>query len=238
MRMTSKYQIVNRCHMKSKIFILLVASLVFGLASANDQLRAIEEHIKKEECFNAEQLAKNYSGTEEDRIFAVGLVYLECHEKEIQGISIIERAARQGSAEAKTALRILSNNGYRVGVLVPKNKVSNQAPVTQQSTEDFKKCMSAARSAAIQCTLRCSGVGGNCHQICDDRKIAQTDRCEARLKGIPYQYNPPVQSQPNVVVPQQRNTLNPNVCIQDGGGAYCPNHPNTQRRDPLRGPAY
>lgn len=33
---------------------------------------------------------------------------------------------------------------------------------------------------------------------------------------------------PQQVIIQQQNN-NPNACIQDGGGIYCPNHPNTRR---------
>lgn len=116
--------------------------------------------------------------------------------------------------------------------------INSRAKVQSNAESEFDKCISDVNLSALQCTLGCWGRGGSCHQICDDRKIAQTDRCEARLKGVPYQYNAPVQNEPSVVVPQQQNNINPNVCIQDGGGAYCPNHPNTQRRDPLRNPVF
>jgi hypothetical protein len=41
----------------------------------------------------------------------------------------------------------------------------------------------------------------------------------------------PIQrQQPQQIIIQQQPMNNPNACIQDGGGIYCPNHPNTKRR--------
>lgn len=41
----------------------------------------------------------------------------------------------------------------------------------------------------------------------------------------------PIQrQQPQQIIIQQQPMNNPNACIQDGGGIYCPNHPNTRRR--------
>jgi hypothetical protein len=117
-----------------------------------------------------------------------------------------------------------------------KRRCQQTPEITAKPTE-FQKCIADVRSAALNCTLRCMGVGGNCHQICDDRQIAQMDRCEARQKGISHQYNPPVQPQ-QIIIQQQQPTGNPNACIQDGGSVFCPNHPNTRSTTPLYRPVF
>jgi hypothetical protein len=44
------------------------------------------------------------------------------------------------------------------------------------------------------------------------------------------QPQPQPQPQPQQIIIQQQPMDNPNACIQDGGGIFCPNHPNTRRR--------
>jgi hypothetical protein len=112
-----------------------------------------------------------------------------------------------------------------------------QEPEVKAKPTEFQKCISDVRSAALSCTLRCMGAGGNCHQICDDREIAQIDRCEARQKGISHQYSPPTQPQ-QIIIQQQQPISNPNACIQDGGSVFCPNHPSNRSTTPLYRPVF
>lgn len=80
-----------------------------------------------------------------------------------------------------------------------------QTPEQPTPKTEFQKCMASVNSSSLSCTLRCMGSPSNngCHQVCDDRRIAQTDRCEAKQKGTPYNYNPPVQSQPGATSRQR-----------------------------------
>lgn len=43
-------------------------------------------------------------------------------------------------------------------------------------------------------------------------------------------YQERIVQQPQQIIIQQQPEINNNACIQDGGGIYCPNHPNTRRR--------
>ena len=43
--------------------------------------------------------------------------------------------------------------------------------------------------------------------------------------------SPPPQPQPQqIIIQQQPQMMNPAACIQDGGGTFCPNHPNTRMK--------
>lgn len=113
----------------------------------------------------------------------------------------------------------------------------NHPQQVHRTLTPFEACVKDVRSAALSCTLRCMGAGGNCHQICDDRQIAQMDRCEARQKGISHQYSPPTQPQ-QIIIQQQQPVSNPNACIQDGGSVFCPNHPSNRSTTPLYRPVF
>ncbi len=125
-------------------------------------------------------------------------------------------------------------NCENLTVLTQKEREAASSIAREEASQaEFEKCMSDVSFNALQCGLGCWGQGNTCRQVCDDRKIAQKDRCEARLKGIQHQYNAPIMPTPSAPMMQQpQQIINPNVCIQDGGGKYCPNHPNTRRRYP------
>ena len=50
--------------------------------------------------------------------------------------------------------------------------------------------------------------------------------------------SPPPPAQPQQIIIQQQPMMNPNACIQDGGGVFCPNHPSTQSTTPLFRPVF
>jgi hypothetical protein len=115
-------------------------------------------------------------------------------------------------------------------------RCSTESKIPAPPTE-FEKCMADVNSNSFICNLGCLGSKLSCSQLCDDRKIAQTDRCEARQKGIPHQYRPPAQPQ-KIIIQQQQPMKNPNACIQDGGLVSCPNHPSTRSVTPIYRPVF
>jgi hypothetical protein len=108
-----------------------------------------------------------------------------------------------------------------------------QAPEITAKPTEFQKCIADVRSDATICELSAlgsvkRGVPDSYHQ-CGARRRFEEERCRERFDPAHVRRSNPAPNVSNpapqqIIIQQQQPTNNPNACIQDGGGIYCPNY--------------
>ena len=212
-----------------KIILYLAVALSAGCAHFEDRGEILQEHIKKRDCRAAEKYAQNMAGDDGDKNFGLGVVYIDCYRKRKEGVEYLKLAALSGNKLAVDAL-------IKIG-----EKPPTPAPPTAEQA--LQQCFDRAKREEQSCALIAYGgvssignpVVRERQQVCTDRRMSAEEHClrmhkPSALQGVPARVPISQPVQPQQIIIQQRPKDNPNACIQDGGGIYCPNHPNTRLR--------
>lgn len=108
----------------------------------------------------------------------------------------------------------------------------NYSQQVRRQPTPLEACISDVRSDATICELSAlgsvkRGVPDSYHQ-CGARRRFEEERCRERFDPTHVRRSNPAPNvtnrAPQQMIIQQQPMNNPNACIQDGGGIYCPNY--------------
>jgi hypothetical protein len=206
----------------SKTLILLVITLLAGCETMNDHPAEMRKMINWGKCSDAEAYAKR-NFREEYLSWSLGNVALECRKNRNLAIRYYTAGARAKSQFSHLSVNALTSMGEK-------------SPVSQQDIA-LQQCFDKANREEQTCALIAYGgvssIGNPIvrerQQICTDRRMSAEEHClrmhkPSALQGVPARVPIPQSAQPQQIIIQQQPMKNPNACIQDGGGIFCPNY--------------
>jgi hypothetical protein len=87
-----------------RFIFFFILTLVSGCAYFEHRGNAIIEMVKRGDCRGAEAYARQMPASEDERMFALGVVSIECYRQRTTAIEYFKLAAQRGNSDAAQAL--------------------------------------------------------------------------------------------------------------------------------------
>lgn len=205
------------------------------LAGKESALRRFLVLSLNNRCHEARVFEKFIQTTGDGQKYYAKALIARCEKNKFEEIQYLKLSS---SAGYRLASELLIKMGEappmpNAGVARKSRKIDNSnSSISPQDSclkdvEEFKK---SCYISSLSCARSGYGATALCQRQCDEKVLQYRMRCYSPNSPLPSQ-------QPQQIIIQQQPQVqqgpNPNVCVQDGGGMYCPNHPNTRRSYPM-----